>query len=123
MTDTPKDRLTKRRILMGADLDSRGSDKSLNTKDACHMVAGWLDDHYDDKRPFDQQRGSWDFPAEAVLAANATVPVSFAEALETGFVPDYFYQKYPDARQEAWEYARLFLKEAAEAGESISGSF
>lgn len=106
---------------MGADLWIRGTDSELNTRDECYLVAGWLDQFHNDKRPLDQRFGSWDYPASAVQAANLAVPANFDDALSQGFVPEDFAPNEDD-REEQWSHCRAFLRAAEEAGGGITGS-
>lgn len=108
---------------MGADLSSLGTERSLHTRDGCYMVTDWLCEFHDDRRPIDEQMGSWDFPPAAVAAADAVVPMDYAVALSGGFVPESFFDDEPDWREGAWLECRMFLREAAAANAGIYGSY
>jgi hypothetical protein len=109
---------------MGADM-SGGEGNTLHTRNGCSLVDDWCwqfepKAHEEKMRDYDMM-GVYDHTSEAVKAADAVVPHSFAEARLSGFIGEGASTRPVDEGD--FLTAREFLRRAAEAGEGICGGY
>ena len=109
---------------MGAEM-SGGAGNKLYTRNACSLIDDWCwrfesKEHHEKMSDYDMM-GVYELTAEAVKAADATVPHSFAEARLSGFIGEGASARPVDEAD--FLTAREFLRRAAEAGDGIGGGY
>lgn len=106
---------------MGADMYAGGDSRaSLHLRKACSLVNHWCSE-FDTRPPLTPMEaadasGSYDITIDMVASANAVVPDSPAAIRSAGLA-------HYDASDDDLRYAREFLREVADAGEGIGGSY
>jgi hypothetical protein len=109
---------------MGAEM-SGGEGNTLHTRNGCSLVGDWCwrfepEEHHEKMRDYDMI-GVYDHTPEAVKAANAMIPQSYADARMGGFIGEDASARPVDEGD--FLTAREFLRRAAEAGEGIGGGY
>ena len=96
-----------------------GAGKKLDRSDSCLLVSSWCnkyDDRQFDEAELSDRSGTFDYPADIVVRADADVPLSFDEAKAKGFVQ-------PIPNSVTFDKARTFLRHVAENNRDIGGSY